>query len=76
MVKSSLQNSIVCCSPPQISMVTVETTSVDTEISISLNFWLEINPVGSCYCIVVTSYNNCVRVFSILWCKVMSWSVP
>lgn len=39
-------------STPSQSMLMLET------ISISLNFWLKINPVGSCYCVVMVSNNS------------------
>lgn len=55
---------------PSQSILMLET------ISISLNFWLRINPVGSYYCIVMASSNSWMQAFIVLWCEVLSWSVP
>lgn len=44
-------------------MVTVEITSKILKSPSVKKFCLKINPVGSCYCIVMTT-NNCMRVLS------------
>lgn len=57
-------------------MVTVEITSKILKSPSVKKFCLKINPVGSCYCIVMTT-NNCMRVLSSCGVKSwVSWSVP